>query len=379
MGRKPASNGAKAAHSRASTERRARAAERERDAHSRDLRPDVETASAVRIVTIAAEGVDTVDGVIAADVVDTVDDVETPGVVETPVVVDTPVVVETLGIVGTPEVVQTLDVMADSDVADAEADVGHAFEVESSAPLTHDDLAFDQVVIADAHLSVVDAPMSAPIQGMTGRGVDDAIDLASADGAFDATPPHAVAHEHAAELAREILAACDDCDRGLAIAVQARQDQEMAWLMLCDRGWPADSMVPVAAIPEAEDWLACWREFVALPVKVEGIRDRFRLRGMQQRFEKAELAMRPLLPATLWQLVLPLDATGRATLSFLLQGVQALEEARARSLASQRHRAQLIARFNAFRNRATAIGAEPPDAPLDTASWRRVANAALRR
>ena len=278
--------------------------------------------------------------------------------------------------------------------SDTISDVGVA--AEPDAP-------FVDAVITAAAPAMVDAPLTAPIEGVT-PGDDDAGDddddddddgddetvrsTAGDDGAAsddsiddaddDAWPDLPIIHPQAAELARQLRSACDDCERGLAAAVQTRQEQEMAWLVLCDRGWPADQMVAAPAIAVVEDWLACWRDFIALPVKVDGIRDRFRLRGVQQRFEKVEATLRPLLPAAVWQLVLPLDATGRATLAYILQAIHDLEATRTRAQASRRLREQLIARFNALRGPTIALGIEPPDAPLDTAYWRKVAAAAFR-
>lgn len=202
---------------------------------------------------------------------------------------------------------------------------------------------------------------------------------APAEASHDIVAEWPVVDQNVARFARQLVATCDECEGGLAAAVQVRQEQEMAWLVLCDRGWPAHQMVPQPAIPVVAEWLACWDDFVKLPPKVEGIRDRFRLRGVLSRFEKVEGTLKPMLPAEVWRLVLPLDATGRATFSFILQGIQALEVIRLRAAESRKLRAQLIARFNTFREPAQALGLQPPEAPLDTAAWRAIAAAADRR
>ncbi|MCC7051888.1 MAG: hypothetical protein IT355_01390 [Gemmatimonadaceae bacterium] len=377
MRHKPGAKGARGTESKASAARKARAAERERNARGIAALPDAEVASDVRI------------GIVTGDTVATgaVCSLELP---EATVAAPTPVRVATHAETDVTPVPDAEHPTAGSDVA-----------VASEAP-------FVEVVITPAAPTVTDAALTAPIEGIAPRDDDadgdgdgdegqehgDAAqagtgdhDAASGDTAIaagddaddDEWPDLPILEPEAAELARQVRAACDDCERGLAVAVQTRQEQEMAWLVLCDRGWPSDTMVADRAIPVVEEWLACWRDFIALPVKVDGIRDRFRLRGVQQRFEKLEATLRSLLPGAVWQLVLPLDATGRATLAYILQAIHALEATRTRAQASRRLREQLIARFNALREPAIALGLEPPDAPLDTAYWRTLATAAYRR
>lgn len=278
-------------------------------------------------------------------------------------------------------------------------DTHAAARVESASAPTHvpDRITAD---VADAGPSLEPAPvLTAPVEGITTRHDREARDgqlpETSASVGDVGHEPDALPDAHRdtepdvsdlpirdaklAHFAHTVLATCDECEGGLAAAVAVRQEQEMAWLVLCDRGWPAHQMVPQPAIPVVTEWLACWAEFVQLPVKVQGIRDRFRLRALQSRFEKVEGTLKPMFPAEVWHLVQPLDATGRATFAFILQGIQQLEAIRLKAAESRRLRAQLIARFNTFRAPTQALGIEPPDAPLDTAAWRRIATEADRR
>lgn len=255
-------------------------------------------------------------------------------------------------------------------------------------------------VIADASADV--ALLTAPVEGIipndaSGESPGDAPDHDAADAAHDVSVDPADAgvtadgaldqtragaqrlsdpSSAAARFARSLHEICSEADRDLSSAVDARQEQQLAWLVLCDRGWPSDRKLDEHVLPTAHGWLAVWNEFCAMPVKADGIIVRFRLRGIQKRLEKAEVALRPFLPSELWRLVSPLDATGRSTLAYALQAVTGLEAANTQFAAALSRKDVLSARFAALGVQARELGLTPPAAALDVEAWRSLAELA---
>lgn len=179
---------------------------------------------------------------------------------------------------------------------------------------------------------------------------------------------------HDAErLAHEITGVCDHAEQHLQFAVRARQDQQVAWLVLCDRGWPLDASANGVDATRTAQWLAAWRDMVALPVKVWKPTDMLRLKQVRNRLTQSEQQLRTVLPAALWELVDPLDDTGRATLAFVLQALDIWQDANTRCLAATRIKEALVQRFGEFGAQARTMSLEPPTAPLDLDGWRTLA------
>ena len=224
----------------------------------------------------------------------------------------------------------------------------------------------DTASVAAAEVLIDDVPpgveiVSAPIEGEALDALPMALDAA--------------ARARAAALARVVREACDDAEARLGAAVAARDEQQMAWLVLCDRGWPSGDTEPQRAFEAVRAWLAHWTTLVAMPVKI-GLTDRLRLRGIQQRLTEAERALRPALPPALWQLVEPLDDTGRATLAHALHAIVRLDDATQRAAAASEDKAALRNRFAAFAPVAATLSLEVPEALLDLDAWRTLATSA---
>jgi hypothetical protein len=182
--------------------------------------------------------------------------------------------------------------------------------------------------------------------------------------------------ERADRVASQLDSVCDDGERELREAVSARDDQQIAWLVLCDRGWPrAATQYPTGqALTQA--WLDTWGEQVALPVRITSARDMVKLRQVRRRLERCELALRRDLPAGLWQIVDPLDDTGRATLAYVLHALHIWVDACVRCDSAAKAKERLAMRLGLFANHAAALGLVPPAAPLDVEGWRSLASAA---
>jgi len=179
----------------------------------------------------------------------------------------------------------------------------------------------------------------------------------------------------AAALASAVRESCDAAEERFAAAIAARDDQQMAWLVLCDRGWPSTETMPPRTIAPVRAWLLHWTTFVALPVKI-GLTDTLRLRSVQQRLAEAEKALRPALPPALWRLVDPLDDTGRATLAHALHAIVRLDETTQRAEAATQEKAALRERLAMLRYEAAALMLDVPEALLDLAAWRTLADRA---
>ena len=176
-------------------------------------------------------------------------------------------------------------------------------------------------------------------------------------------------------LADQIDEVCDDLNRMQLTAVTARDDEEMAWLVLCDRGWPRDVSVEGLDVTPAYAWIAAWGEFTSLPVEIATAQDRTKQRWIEERLEACEAPLPHLLPDGLWLVVGPLDATGRATLAYVLRALAALLDARSHCAAAATRREELFGRFTLFRNQARQLGVRAPLAPLDARAWRAAATA----
>lgn len=180
----------------------------------------------------------------------------------------------------------------------------------------------------------------------------------------------------AERLSWQLEGVLDEAASALAEAVAARHALQLAWLSLCDRGWPADPLATPKPCPPVEEWLAAWSDLVALPVRVVLPRDMVRLRRVRTRLGRSESALRVLLPASVWRLADPLDETGRSTLAFILLGFEAWASAEARcaqALAQRERMAEFLSRLS---QQARALGLTVPAALLDLDAWRGVAAAA---
>jgi hypothetical protein len=185
--------------------------------------------------------------------------------------------------------------------------------------------------------------------------------------------PSASAHTASANLANQIEEACEDVDRVHLAEISARDDEDMAWLVLCDRGWPRDIAVDGQDLALAYGWLAAWAELTSLPVEITSQQDRAKLRWIEARLEQCELPLKRVLPVAMWSVVGPLDATGRATLSYVLKALLALLDARGVAAAAVVRRDELVERFALIRHDARKLGVRAPLAPLDVRAWRATA------
>lgn len=182
--------------------------------------------------------------------------------------------------------------------------------------------------------------------------------------------------ERAARLAQQLDKVCVEAESSLVTAVAARHEQQLAWLVLCDRGWPTTQRVEGFDILLVREWLSNWGEMVALPVRILSPRDMVRIRRIRRRLERCESALRPTLPETVWQIVDPLDETGRATLACVLQALVTWLEASARCDASSRQKERLAVWLSLFTHQVRSLGLHAPAAPLDLTAWRVVADEA---
>ena len=174
-------------------------------------------------------------------------------------------------------------------------------------------------------------------------------------------------------LAAEIEEVCDDVERVQFMAISSLDEEAMAWLLLCDRGWPRECPVNGFDLTPAFAWLAAWSELVSLPVEITTPLDRSKLRWIEDRLTQCEPPLQALLPSALREVIGPLDTTGRATMSCVLQALVALIEARTHTASSAARRDELSARLAVFRRDARTLGIRAPLAPLDVRAWRATA------
>lgn len=186
----------------------------------------------------------------------------------------------------------------------------------------------------------------------------------------------AARRERADRLATQLDGICDDAERELREAVAARDDQQIAWLVLCDRGWPRTATQPPPNQSTTHAWLYTWGEQVALPVRITTARDMIKLRQVRRRLERCESDVRRQLPIDLWQIIDPLDDTGRATLAYVLQALNVWVDACLRCVNAAKAKDRLAMRFGLLVHHAGALGLFPPAAPLDVEGWRALASAA---
>jgi hypothetical protein len=182
--------------------------------------------------------------------------------------------------------------------------------------------------------------------------------------------------ERAERLAAQLDAMCDDGERELREAVAARDDQQIAWLVLCDRGWPRTATKQPPDLSQSYAWLETWSEQVALPVRITTARDMVKLRHVRRRLERCESDLKRELPHGLWRIVEPLDDTGRSTLAYVLHALLAWCDACARCDTAARAKERLAIRFSLFAQHVRALGLMLPAARLDLEGWRGVAVAA---
>ena len=180
--------------------------------------------------------------------------------------------------------------------------------------------------------------------------------------------------ERAERVATQLDGICDDAERELREAVAARDDQQIAWLVLCDRGWPRTATQPPPNQSMTHAWLDTWGAQVALPVRITSARDMVKLRQVRRRLERCEGDLRRELPIDLWQIVDPLDDTGRATLAYVLHALNAWVDACQRCGNAAKAKERLATRFGLFAHHAGALGLIPPAAPLDVQGWRALAS-----
>lgn len=193
---------------------------------------------------------------------------------------------------------------------------------------------------------------------------------------YDCVREGAIRAARAERMALQLDSVCIEADASLRIALTARHDQQLAWLVLCDRGWPADQAVEGFDIVPVHDWLMHWSDLVALPVRIMSPRHLVKIHRIRRRLERCEAALRPSLPASMWQIVGPLDETGRSTLACVLQALVACVDACAWCDMATRQKKRLAVWLSLFTHQARSLRLTVPAAPLDLDGWRRVASEA---
>jgi hypothetical protein len=173
-------------------------------------------------------------------------------------------------------------------------------------------------------------------------------------------------------LATQLDALCEHAERALRESVAARDAQQIAWLVVCDRGWPRTMLRADIDLTLTDAWLAAWSAHVALPVRLLAPRDLVEQRRIRRRLDECETALRSALPAEVWRVVDPLDDTGRSTLAYVLQAIVVWANTCARCNECGRAREQLSLQYTPFVHQAYALGYAPPSALLDLDGWRRV-------
>lgn len=188
----------------------------------------------------------------------------------------------------------------------------------------------------------------------------------------------AVVAARAERFASQLHAVCREAELVLRESVAARDAQQIAWLVLCDRGWPRDAMRTVVDSSLTNAWLSAWCDHVALPVRLTAPRDLVELRRIRRRLEHCESALRPELPKAVWKIVDPLDDTGRSTLAYVLHALVGWTDATAACEASSRRKARVSVRFSLFAHQAQLLRLAPPRALLDLDGWRELIAEATR-
>jgi hypothetical protein len=180
----------------------------------------------------------------------------------------------------------------------------------------------------------------------------------------------------AERLAAQLDGMVDDAERTLRASVSARDAQQIAWLVVCDRGWPRAVLRTDIDLALTDAWMLAWGAHVALPIRLMTPRDLVEQRRIRRRLEQCESALRSALPPAVWHVVDPLDETGRSTLAYVLQAIVVWVDACARCDECARVRERFAIRFSMFAEQAHALGLVPPLALLDLDGWRTVIAAA---
>ncbi len=182
--------------------------------------------------------------------------------------------------------------------------------------------------------------------------------------------------EIAGRVASTLEFCCADSEHDLAVAQERLDAESLAWLVLCDRGWPSDTRPAPEALEAAREWMASWSELVNLPVVAHGSGDASRHREIRLSLFLCEWKLRPSLPDAVWNVVGPLNPTGQATLACVLQALAAWVDANSKALAAAQRTVQLRERFDRVSRELPALGIPVPANPLDLRSWRSVASQA---
>ncbi len=182
--------------------------------------------------------------------------------------------------------------------------------------------------------------------------------------------------EIAGRVASTLEFCCADSEHDLAAAQEQLDAEALAWLVLCDRGWPATVRPAPDSLAAAREWMAAWSELVSLPVAADGSAAHGRHRDIRLTLFLCELKLRPALPEEVWSLVGPLNPTGQATLACVLQALAVWVEANTKALSAAKRTLHLRERFDRVSRELDALGLHAPANPLDIRSWRSVAASA---
>ncbi len=180
----------------------------------------------------------------------------------------------------------------------------------------------------------------------------------------------------ARRLATSIETFCADASQELLTADKALDDEAMAWLILCARGWPREVRADAETLTAARPWMAAWSEYVTLPVHITSSLDTAHEHEMRGLLGRCEAELRPSLPRAVWELVDPLDALGRATLACVLQALAAWVDAHSRALLAAQRTTHLRERVERLVGEARALDLTPPSDSLDLAGWQALAELA---
>lgn len=177
-------------------------------------------------------------------------------------------------------------------------------------------------------------------------------------------------------VAQRIESICTVAERVLDDAAAARHDQQLAWIVLRDRGWPVERPKVGVGLKPVLGWLRSWSHFVSLPVRIDTAADLIRSQLISRHLDRWEMALLPVLPEPVRRLVTPLDRTGRATLSCLLQALEAwcLATSQCETLSKEKQR--LAVTFAALAPEVRRLGLKVPLAPLDLGAWAAIAASA---
>jgi hypothetical protein len=200
--------------------------------------------------------------------------------------------------------------------------------------------------------------------------------LSSARPSGDRVSELSTAAGRAERLAARIEDACRESEAVMEELVVARDREQLAWLILCDRGWPSTERAVPANLAAARHWMAIWADVVALPARMRTPGAVLRQVRLRRELATCEPGVALVLPAPAWELVTPLDAIGRATLACLLQALEVWVAAREFALGVERRKQRQVALLSLLAELAHSLGLHVPEAPLDLDGWRAVAGEA---